>query len=75
MPRKRRVYLIRKTHEPIEQEVLSNFSKVLDNIDLDISYFALTSRLRRAKERTGKALIRIKDENGNPITIEIREVD
>lgn len=75
MSRKRRVYLVRKTHEPIEQEVLSNFSKILDNIDLDISYSALTSRLKRAKERTGHSLIRIKDDSGNPLTIEVREVD
>lgn len=75
MPQKRRVYLIHYTHEPVEQDVLSNMSKVSNKLDLDISYRALIARLHRAKERTGKQLIRVKDKFGQLITIEIREIE
>ena len=74
MASKRRVYIIHKTHEPTEMEVVSNFSKVIKNIDLDISYSALTSRLKRAKQRTGNAIIRVTDDNGEKLTIEVREI-
>ena len=75
MPQKRRVYLIQYTHEPVEQDVLSNMSKVSNKLDLDISYRALIARLHRAKERTGKQLIRVKDKSGKAITIEVREIE
>lgn len=75
MPQKRRIYLIHHTHDPIDQDVVSSMSKVSDKLDLDISYRALVTRLHRAKERTGKQLIRIRDKNGNPITIEVREIE
>lgn len=74
MAPKRRVYIIHKTHEPTEMELVSNFSKVIDNIDMDITYSALTSRLKRAKKRTGQSIIRLKDDKGNKITVEVREV-
>ena len=75
MAQKRRVYLIHYTHEPVEQEILSNMSKVTEKLDLDVSYGALIARLHRAKERTGKQLIRLKDKQGQPITIEVREIE
>ena len=75
MPQKRRVYLIHYTHEPEEQDVLSNMSKVTKKLNLDISYGALIARLHRAKERTGKQLIRVKDKDGQAITIEIRDIE
>ena len=75
MAQKRRVYLIRYSHDPLEQDALSSMSKVSDKLDLDISYRALIARLHRAKERTGKQLIRVKDNDGNPITIEVKDID
>lgn len=75
MPQKRRVYLIHYTHEPVEQDILSNMAKLSDRLDLDLSYRALIARLHRAKERTGKQLIRVKDRKGQAITIEIREIE
>ena len=75
MPRKRRVYIVRHTHEPAEDEIYSSLTKVSKNLEADLSYSALGERLRRAKERTGKALIRMRDEDGNPIIVEIREVE
>lgn len=76
MAQKRRVYLIRYSHDPIEQQdALSSMSKVSKKLDLDISYRALVARLHRAKERTGKQQIRLKDNEGNPITIEVKEIE
>lgn len=75
MAQKRRVYIVHHTHEPVEQDILSNMSKVSESLDLDISYRALIARLHRAKERTGKQLIRLKDKEGKPITIEVREIE
>ncbi len=75
MPQKRRIYLIHYTHEPVEQGVFSSMAKVSENLDLDLSYRALIGRLHRAKERTGKQLIRVRDNKGRPITIEVREVE
>ena len=75
MAQKRRVYMITYTHEPVEQDILSNMSKVSDKLDLDISYRALIARLHRAKERTGKQLIRVKDKHGQNITIEVRDIE
>lgn len=54
MSRKRRVYIIHKTHKPLDQEILSNLNKVVGKLDTDISYKALASRIQRARERTGK---------------------
>ena len=74
MTRKRRVYIIRKSHEPIEEDAYSSLTKVSEELEVDLSYKALAQRLRTAKILTGKSLIRLKDENGNPITIEIKDV-
>lgn len=75
MSQKRRVYIVRRSHEPIEQEILSSMSKITENVDLDISYRALITRLHRAKERTGKQQIFVRDKEGNPFTIEVREIE
>ena len=75
MSRKRRVYIIRQTHDPVEDNVYSSLSKVADKLEDDLSYSALAGRLHRAKDRTGKSLIRLKDKDGNPITVEIKEVE
>ncbi len=75
MAQKRRIYIIHYTHEPVEQDILSNMSKVSESLDLDISYRALIARLHRAKERTGKQLIRLKDKKGQAITVEVREIE
>jgi len=72
---KRNVFLISYTHEPVEQDALSNLKKVSDKLDLGLSYQALRSRLYRAKLRTGKKLIRLEDNTGKKITIEIKEVE
>ena len=61
MAKKRRVYLIRYTHETVKQETLSNMKKVKEILDTDIPYSTLVTKLNRAKERTGKQLIRLKD--------------
>lgn len=74
MPQKRRVYLVRYTHDPIEQDVFSNMSKISKTLDLDISYNALIARLHRAKKRTGRRLIRLRDKQGQPITLEVRDM-
>lgn len=71
---KRRVYIIREGHEPVNEEAYSSLKKVTEEIEEDLSYQALSLRLRRAKSRTGKSVVRIKDKEGNPITVEIREV-
>lgn len=75
MAQRRRIYIIHHTHEPVEQDVLSNLTKVSEKLDVDLSYRALIARLHRAKERTGKQLIRLKDNNGKPITVEVREIE
>lgn len=75
MAQKRRVYLIHYTHEPVKQDILSNMSKVTEKLDLEISYRALIARLHRAKDRTGKQLIRVKDKQGQNITIEVRDIE
>ena len=74
MTSKRRVYIIRHSHEAVEEETYSSLTKVSKNLNFDLSYSALGERLRRAKERTGKSLIRIRDNDNNPIIVEIREV-
>ena len=70
----RRVYIITEGHEPVRQEVHSSLRKVAKEIEEDLSYHALSQRLQRAKARTGKSIVRIKDKEGNPITVEIREI-
>lgn len=75
MAQTRRIYIIHYTHEPVEQDVMSNMKKLADKLDTDVSYRALIARLHRAKERTGKQLIRLKDNNGQPITIEVRDIE
>ncbi len=70
----RRVYIIIQGHEPVDQEVYSSLKKVSEEIEDGLSYQALSQRLQRAKARTGKHRLRMKDKNGNPITIEIRDI-
>ncbi len=74
MASKRRVYVIRHSHEAVKEETYSSLTKVSKNLNFDLSYSALGERLRRAKERTGSSLIRIRDNDNNPIIVEIREV-
>lgn len=50
-------------------------SKVVERAELGISYRALITRLHRAKESTGEQRILIEDTNGNPLTIEVREIE
>ena len=75
MAQKRRVYIITKSHDVPEQDVYSSMSKVADNLDADISYRALIARLHRAKNLKGEQRIRLKDNNGENITIEVREIE
>jgi len=75
MANKRRVYIIRHTHELPEEEFYSSLTKISKQLDLDLSYSALAERLRRAKERTGKHMIRLRDDDGNPIMVEVREIE
>ncbi|MEM9526012.1 MAG: hypothetical protein AAGA31_05335 [Bacteroidota bacterium] len=75
MSQKRRVYIVRKSHEPVEQQILSSMTKVSESMDLDFSYRALITRLHRAKERTGDQQIFVKDKEGNPFTIEVKEIE
>ncbi len=75
MASKRRVYIIRESHEVPEDRIFSSLTKARKNLNADLSYSALSERLRRAKERTGKSLIRLKDKDGKAIMIEIREVE
>lgn len=70
----RRVYIITEGHEPQKQEVYSSMKKVSAQVDEDISYHALFQRLQRAKARTGKSKVFIKDKDEKPITVEIREI-
>lgn len=75
MAQTRRVYIIHHTHDLEELDLLSSMTKVSKKLDLEVSYQALISRLLRAKKRTGKKLIRLKDKEGNPITIEVRDIE
>ena len=80
MAQKRRVYIVRKTHDPIEDEVYSSLKKLVDELDTDVNYDAIVARLYRAKKRlkketgTDKQIIRMRDNSGNPITIEIKDL-
>ena len=75
MAQKRRVYIITHSHDVPEQEVYSSMSKVADNLDTDISYRALIGRLHRAKNLKGEQRIRLKNNSGENITIEVREIE
>lgn len=50
-------------------------SKVAEAADIDLSYRALVTRLHRAKEQTGDQRIFLHDADGNPITIEVVEIE
>lgn len=75
MSRKRRVYIIHRSHEVTEQDILSNMDKIKEKANVELTKEGLITRLHRAKLRTGKQIIRLKDKDDNPITIEVREVD
>ena len=75
MTRKRRVYIIHRSSELPEQEILSNMDKIKENANVELTKEGLITRLHRAKLRTGKQLIRLKDKEGNPIIIEVRDVE
>jgi len=74
MAQKRRVYIVRPSHEPVEQDVYSSLTKISDQLDIDLNYGALNVRLHRAEKRTGKKMVRLRDKEGQPITIEVKEV-
>jgi len=73
----KRIYIITESHEIPPQEQYTNLIKLheelQDEYDLP-SLNALHKRLQRAKKRTGKSLIRLKDKSGKEVTIEIRDV-
>ena len=74
----KRVYIITESKEIPPQKYYSNLSKLSEEApeEYDLpSYDALYKRLKRAKERTGKALIRLKDNAGKAITIEVRDLE
>jgi len=73
--RKRRVYIIRHTDTPPDDEMYSSLTKVSKNLKADLSYNALAERLRKARLHKGKSLIHLKDECGNPIIVEVRELE
>jgi len=70
----KRIYIVTQGHEPVDNEAYSSMKKVSEIIQDDVSYYALSHRLQRAKLRTGKSKIFIEDKDGNPITVEIREI-
>ena len=70
----RRIYIVTEGHEPVQNEAYSSLKKVSEIIQDDVSYYALSHRLQRAKARTGNSKIRMKDKDGNPITVEIIEI-
>ena len=76
MAQKRRVYLLRHSHDPVDQDAYSSLKYLVEEADLDLSYRGVISRLHRAKEtrEDRKQLIRLRDKKGNPITIEVQDV-
>ncbi|MCB0633836.1 MAG: hypothetical protein KDD15_29095 [Lewinella sp.] len=76
MTQKRRVYLLRHSHDPVDQDIYSSLKYLVEQAGIDLSYRGVISRLHRAKEtrEDGKQIIRLRDKQGNPITIEIQDI-
>ena len=75
MDKSRRVCLVIEGHEPVNQVIYSSMKSMMEHEDIDLSYRALISRLHRAKSIKGKQSIKLKNRNGDPITIEIRPIE
>jgi ABC-type phosphate transport system auxiliary subunit len=75
MNQKRRVYIVRQSHDQVDQKILSSMAKITEAADIDLSYRALVTRLHRVKEQTGEQRILLHDVDGNPITIEVVEIE
>jgi len=74
---KKRIYIITESHEVPPQRLFTNLRMLTEEAgdDYDLpSYSALYKRLERTRNRTGKSILRLKDKDGNPITVEIREI-
>jgi len=74
----KRVYIITESKDIPPQKFFSNLTKLTDEAsdEYDLpSYDALYKRLARARDRTGRAMIRMKDKNGKTITIEVRDLE
>jgi hypothetical protein len=70
----KRVYIVHHSHEPVESDCYSSLLKLANELNLNLSYKGLASKISRAEKRTNKKMIRIKDVEGNRITVEIQEI-
>lgn len=73
-----RVYTIIKQKEAPPMRVFSNLQKLVEELSKEHelpSYTAIQKRLYRARKRTGKAAIRIKNEDGSFLLIEVKDLE
>lgn len=72
----RRIYIITEGQELPPQRTFSNLKKLVEESEYDLpSLEALHKRIQRARKRTGKSIIRLKDDQGNPLIIEVKDLE
>ena len=73
----KRIYIITEGHDVPPQEFFLSIKKLADaeGEELDLSYGAMKQRLQRAKKRTGKSVIKVKDKKGQKFTISVVELE
>ena len=73
---KRRAYIINPGREPADVEAFTGLKRLIENSEFEFEqpYNTIKSQLYRAKQLTGKAVVRVKGKDGKDYTIQVKDL-